>query len=232
MPRRASRLSRRGIAGTWAKATRAAPAGAIAAGAGASTGPAAAARISAMASHADATGAAIETIGGGRFLRLVRRGKWEFVERTNASGATAIVALTDEGRLVLIEQPRPALGGVAIELPAGLVGDTPGDEGEEMARAAGRELTEETGFEAREIVQVASGPSSPGLTSETISIFVATGLTKVGPGGGVESEEITVFEVPLGEVEAFLAEKIARGAHVDLKVWAGLYFAHRALQGR
>ncbi len=185
-----------------------------------------------MASHAEATESSIETIGGGRFLRLVRRGKWEFVERTNASGAAAIVAVTDEGRMVLIEQPRPALGGVALELPAGLVGDTPGDEGEEMTRAAGRELTEETGFEAREIVQVAVGPSSPGLTSETIAIFLATGLRKVGPGGGVESEEITVYEVPLAEVEAFIDERVARGIQVDLKVYAGLYFARRGWSGR
>lgn len=177
----------------------------------------------------DATRPSIETIGAGRFLRLVRRGQWEFVERVNASGATAIVAVTEDGKLVLIEQPRPALGGVAVELPAGLVGDTPGDEGEELAAAAGRELTEETGYEARAISLVASGPSSPGLTSETISIFVATGLRKVGPGGGVESEEITVFEVPLPEVEAWLAERVARGAHVDLKVYAGLYFARRAV---
>lgn len=184
-----------------------------------------------MASHAEATESTIETIGGGRFLRLVRRGKWEFVERTNASGATAIVAVTEDRRLVLIEQPRPALGGVALELPAGLVGDTPGDEGEELARAAGRELVEETGYEAREIVQVAWGPSSPGLTSETIGIFLATGLKKVGPGGGVESEEITVHEVPLAEVEGFLAERIARGIHIDLKVYAGLYFARRGRSG-
>lgn len=176
----------------------------------------------------EAQSPALETIGEGRFLRLVRRGRWEFVERVNASGATAIVAVTEDGKMVLIEQPRPALGGVAVELPAGLVGDTPGDEAEEMTAAAGRELTEETGYEAREISRVAAGSSSPGLTSETINIFLATGLRKVGPGGGVGSEEITVFEVPLAEVEGWLAARVARGAHVDLKVYAGLYFARRA----
>lgn len=165
-------------------------------------------------------------------MRLVRRGKWEFVERTNARGATAIVALTDTGRLVLIEQPRPALGGMAVELPAGLVGDTPGEELEDIAVAAGRELLEETGFTAARIEQVAAGPSSPGLTSECINIFVATGLRKVGPGGGDATEEITVHEVPLAEVPAWLAARVARGAQVDLKVYAGLYFAHQALARR
>lgn len=181
-----------------------------------------------MSSLHDATDPATETIGDGRFLRLVRRGKWEYVERLGASGAAAIVAVTAEGRLVLIEQPRPALGGVAVELPAGLVGDTPGEETEEAATAANRELVEETGYEASRIELVAHGPSSPGLTSECISIFVATGLRKVGPGGGDSNEQISVFEVPLAEVEAWLAERIARGAHVDLKVYAGLYFARKA----
>jgi ADP-ribose pyrophosphatase len=180
-----------------------------------------------MSSLSDATHPATVTIGDGRFLRLVRRGKWEYVERLGARGAAAIVAVTDDGRLVLIEQPRPALGGVAVELPAGLVGDTPGDESEEAATAANRELVEETGYEASRIEQVAHGPSSPGLTSECISIFVATGLRKVGPGGGDGNEQITVFEVPLAEVEAWLGERIARGAHVDLKVYAGLYFARQ-----
>lgn len=185
-----------------------------------------------MSSLDDAINPATATIGAGRFLRLVRRGKWEYVERTNARGATAIVALTDEGHLVLIEQPRPALGGVVVELPAGLVGDTPGDEGEEMATAANRELVEETGYEAAKIELVAHGPSSPGLTSECISIFVATGLRKVGEGGGDGTEEITVFEVPLAEATAWLAARVAGGAHVDLKVYSGLYFAQQAMAAR
>lgn len=185
-----------------------------------------------MSSLAEATADALEVISAGRFLRLVRRGKWEFAERTNASGAAAIVAVTDDQRLVLIEQARPALGGVVVELPAGLVGDTPGQEAEDMAVAAGRELIEETGYEAGKISLACSGPSSPGLTSECIAIFVATALRKVGPGGGDEHEEITVHEVPLAEVESWLAARTAAGAHVDLKVYAGLYFARRAVQDR
>src|SRR5688572_22223229 len=66
---------------------------------------------------------AVTTIAAGRFLRLARRGTWEFVERLGASGAVCIIAVTDERKLVLIEQPRPAMNGPVIELPAGLVGD-------------------------------------------------------------------------------------------------------------
>lgn len=165
------------------------------------------------------------TLAHGRFLKLVRQGTWEYVERVNARGAAVIVAVTDDGKLVLIEQPRPALGGPVIELPAGLVGDEEGMEEEEIEAAAGRELVEETGFEASKLELVAEGPTSPGLTSERVALVLATGLKRVGAGGGTASEDITVFEVPLDEVEAFLREQTGRGRAIDVKVYAGLYFA-------
>jgi ADP-ribose pyrophosphatase len=165
------------------------------------------------------------TLAQGRFLKLVRKGTWEYAERIKAKGAAAIVAVTDAGKLLLVEQPRPALGRSVIELPAGLIGDEEGMEEEEMAAAAGRELVEETGYEAAEVELVAEGPTSPGLTSECIALVVASGLRKVGAGGGTESEEITVHEVPLAEVEAFLREQSDRGRAIDLKVYAGLHFA-------
>lgn len=167
----------------------------------------------------------VTTLAQGRFLKLVRQGTWEYAVRVNARGAAAIVAVTDDGKLVLIEQPRAALGKPVIELPAGLVGDEEGMEEEEMEAAAGRELVEETGFEAAKVELVAEGPTSPGLTSECISLVVATGLRRVGAGGGTPSEQITVFEVPLDEVEAFLREQSDRGRAIDIKVYAGLYFA-------
>ena len=72
------------------------------------------------------------------------------------------------------------------------------------------------------------GPTSPGLTSEEIVIYRATGLRRVGPGGGLESESITVHEVPLAGAEAWLREREAAGLRIDLKVYAGLYFARTA----
>ncbi len=71
---------------------------------------------------------ALETLYSGRFLNLVRRGKWEFVERHSATGVVGIVAVTDEGRLLLVEQFRPPLQKQVIELPAGLAGDIAGEE--------------------------------------------------------------------------------------------------------
>lgn len=176
----------------------------------------------------DAGGAAeaVTPIASGRYLRLVRRGTWEYAERLGASGAVCIIAVTDDRKLVLIEQRRPAMDCLVIELPAGLVGDGE-DAGEPGAAAANRELIEETGFSARHIEEVAEGPVTPGLANERVSLFLATGLERVGPGGGVDGEQITVYEVALGEVEAFLREQVGRGRAIDLKVYSALHFARR-----
>lgn len=101
-----------------------------------------------------------------------------------------------------------------------------------MALAAGRELVEETGYEASAIEFMTRGPSSPGLSSECLAIYLATGLRRVGPGGGVEGEQITVHEIALSEADAWLAARAAEGVQIDLKVYAGLYFARQYLDAR
>ncbi len=77
--------------------------------------------------------------------------------------------------------------------------------------------------------QLPSGPVSPGITSEEVSFFHATGLRKVGEGGGTVDEDITVHVIPLNEVEQWTKERSFTGAKVDLKVFAGLYFAQNRL---
>jgi ADP-ribose pyrophosphatase len=86
-------------------------------------------------------------------------------------------------------------------------------------------LLEETGYEADTMEQVAEGTPSAGITDEVISIFLAGGLKKVGKGEGDGSEQITLHEVPVPEVEAWLKEKRRAGILVDLKVYSALYFA-------
>jgi nicotinamidase/pyrazinamidase len=170
----------------------------------------------------------LELLGSGRWLRLVRRGKWEFAQRTVGATAAVIIAVTDAGELILIEQPRPALGGMVLELPAGLIGDIAGAEDEAPELAAARELEEETGYRPRRLERVAAGPSSPGLSDERLIFYLAHGVEQVGPGGGDEHEDITVHKVALAEVEDWLSAREADGAIVDVKVWSALYFAgHR-----
>ncbi len=169
-----------------------------------------------------------QVLAEGRFARLVSQDGWEWVERVNSSGAAVIVAVTDDGELVLVEQFRIPLGRSVIELPAGLAGDIVGSEEEDLAEAARRELLEETGFESSRMTPLVEGPSSAGLASETYTLFLARGAHRVGPGGGDHSEDIRVHVVPLDQVPAWLEEAKRRdGVMVDPKVYAGLYFATR-----
>ena len=162
------------------------------------------------------------------FLRLVDRDGWAFVERVNARAVVVIVPLTAERRLLFVEQYRIPLGGKVIEFPAGLVGDEPGREQEDLIEAARRELLEETGYHAATLRLVSTSATSPGLTSEMVRFILASDLTKVGAGGGTPSENIQVHEVALGEARAWLRERERQGTPLAAKIFAGLYFAHEA----
>jgi ADP-ribose pyrophosphatase len=166
-----------------------------------------------------------KVVTSGKYVNLATRAGWEFVERKNICGIVGIVAVTDAGTLLLIEQYRPPMDKIVFELPAGLAGDIKGSETEDLAIAARRELLEETGYEAREMIRLVDGASSAGITDEVVTLFRATGLRKAGPGGGVGNEQLTLHEVPLAEVVAWLAKRCHEGAAVDMKVYSGLYFA-------
>ena len=173
-----------------------------------------------------------EVLAEGLFVRLVRRDGWEWAERTNNSGVVAVVAITAEARLVLVEQYRAPLEARVLELPMGLSGDLAHAAGEDFREAARRELLEETGYEAGRLELLAEGPTSSGLTSEILTFFLATGCRKIGHGGGDESEEIEVHVVPLDRADAWLEQRRAAGVVLDPKVYAALYFARRHVTRR
>ena len=164
------------------------------------------------------------TLGEGRFLRLIDRGGWEFAVRRRGTGVVGILAVTADDQVILVEQHRPAVDAAVVELPAGLVGDED-DSAEHQSVAAGRELEEETGYRAADLRPLATGASSAGLTSECVTLYHATGLTRVGTGGGVAGEDIAVHHVPLADVRPFLAAAQAAGKAIDFKIAAALYLA-------
>ena len=167
----------------------------------------------------------VDVVADGKYIQLVRQGGWEYARRKGISGIVGVVAVTDDGMLVLVEQYRAPVRASVIELPAGLAGDAKGHEREDLADAARRELLEETGYEARQMERLAAGAASAGMTDEVITLFVATGLKKTGDAKGDGSEDITVHEVAVGEVMAWLDARTREGKLVDLKVYSGLYFA-------
>lgn len=169
----------------------------------------------------------IEVLFSGKYLRLMRNERWEYVQRVTRDHAVIIIGLTPQQEVVLIEQLRVPAGGKVIEWPAGLVGDVAGSEDESLEHTARRELMEETGYEAERYTKIFSGPPSPGIASETITWFRAHGLKKTGPGGGESSEDIAVHAIPLREVDDWLDRWQAKGGRIDAKVYAGLYFLLR-----
>ncbi len=166
-------------------------------------------------------------IARGRHLNLLSRQGWEYATRPRIGGIVAVIALSGDGQIVLVEQYRPAVERNVLELPAGLAGDTSQTRGEPLVEAAKRELLEETGYTAARWQRLFDAFTSPGLTDESLTFFLATGLSRSGPGGGDASERITVHTVALHEVDAFIARRCRDGCAVDLKLHAGLRFAER-----
>ncbi len=152
----------------------------------------------------------------GKYIRIVRDGSWEYVQRVGGVRAVVILAEHD-GRLVIIEQPRVPLGGrMSVELPAGLVGDE--DPDATVEETAVKELEEETGFTAGRIELLGEFFSSPGMVSESYTLVRAHELVKTGDGGGNEHEQIEVHLVAREDVASFIAGKRAEGAAIDTKL--------------
>jgi ADP-ribose pyrophosphatase len=153
----------------------------------------------------------------GKYIRVVRDGTWEFVER--CGGVQAVVILAEhEGKVVLIEQRRAPLGyRKCLELPAGLVGDE--DPDATIEDTAVKELEEETGFTAARVERLGQFFSSPGMVAEGFTLVRAHDLRRIGDGGGTDHEEIEVHLVPRDEVPAFVDGKRAEGTAIDVKLF-------------
>jgi ADP-ribose pyrophosphatase len=151
----------------------------------------------------------------GKYIRAVRQGRWEFVERCGGVHAVVILAEHD-GMVVLIEQVRIPLGNrKCIELPAGLVGD---EDDKGVEETAVKELEEETGFTAERIEMLGEFHSSPGMVAEGFTLVRAHGLRRISDGGGNEHEEIEVHLVPRADIASFVAQKRGEGCAIDVKV--------------
>lgn len=161
----------------------------------------------------------VETPWQGRYLAIRTEGNWDYVSRVRGIGAAVILAIDDaeDGRhVILVEQWRVPLKAPCLELPAGLVGDESADEAPE--EAAARELEEETGYRASRIENLGRFCSSPGMTSESFTLFRASGLDKIGEGGGTEHEGIAVHRVALDAVAGFVEAKRAEGCVIDVRL--------------
>jgi len=148
----------------------------------------------------------------GKYIRIVTRGGWEYVERCGGVGAVVILAEVD-GKIILIEQSRVPLGGrICLELPAGLVGD---EDDKGVEETAIKELEEETGFTATRIERLGQFFSSPGMVAEGFDLVRAHG---VRPCGSPVEEGIAVHLIERERIAEFVEQRRATGAAIDVKL--------------
>jgi ADP-ribose pyrophosphatase len=157
-----------------------------------------------------------QTVWQGKFITAKVKGKWEYVSRSRGIKAAVILAIDAADHVLLVEQFRVPLGRACIELPAGLIGDH--GENEDATAAANRELEEETGYRAARMEVLGEYYSSPGMVSESFTLLRAHDLRQVGPGGGLDGEDITVHRVPLAGIAPFLDAQRARGLGIDVRL--------------
>lgn len=159
-----------------------------------------------------------QVVWAGKFITAKVRGKWEYVARSRGIRAAVILAIDEQDHVLLVEQFRVPLGKPCLELPAGLIGDDESSPDEDALSAAARELEEETGYRAARIESLGEFYSSPGMVSESFTLLRASGLERIGPGGGTDGEDITVHRVPLAEVDKFIDTARQRGLGIDVRL--------------
>ncbi len=168
----------------------------------------------------------------GNYYNFVVENGWEYIDPAGFRDVVIIIPITDDDNLLLVEQYRVPVSSSVLELPAGLVGDIAGKETEGILEAAGRELIEETGYRASTMKIVTEATPSAGSNSLAVKMVLATDLQKVGPGGGDETENITVHKIPIAELPAYLERRRNEGTVIDMKIYAGLWFVDRHLRNR
>lgn len=135
-------------------------------------------------------------------------------------GAVAVVALHDDSTVTLVRQYRAALEHDLLELPAG----TRDVSGEPEQRTAERELAEEAGLAASSVELLVTLHNAPGLSDETVSVFLAQGLSEVpGDPQGVEEEAMTIERVLLTDALVMIDD----GRITDAKTIIGLTLTAR-----
>ncbi|TKC19796.1 NUDIX hydrolase [Robertmurraya kyonggiensis] len=150
-----------------------------------------------------------EPIFSGRVISLqvdeveLPNGKTSTREIVKHPGAVAILPITDDNKIVMVEQYRKPMDRVLIEIPAGKL-----EKGEEPAHTAVRELEEETGYECESLEWLISFYTSPGFADEIVHVYVAKGLSKKKDAASLDEDEfVNVIEVTLEEALELVKEQ-------------------------
>jgi ADP-ribose pyrophosphatase len=130
-------------------------------------------------------------------------GKQSKREIVKHPGAVAILAVTDDQKIVMVEQYRKALERTIVEIPAGKL-----EKGEEPSLCAMRELEEETGYVCENLELLLSFYTSPGFADEIVHLFVAKGLVKKEDSAALDEDEfVNLVELTLPEAVQYVKEQ-------------------------
>jgi ADP-ribose pyrophosphatase len=150
-----------------------------------------------------------EQIFNGRIISLqvdevqLPNGKTSKREIIKHPGAVAILPITNDGKIVMVEQYRKALERTLVEIPAGKL-----EKGEDPLDSARRELEEETGYVCENLDWLISFYTSPGFADEIVHLYVATGLSKKENAARLDEDEfVNILELSLAEAKEYIVEK-------------------------
>ncbi|WP_051900926.1 NUDIX hydrolase [Streptomyces aureus] len=140
-------------------------------------------------------------------------------------GGSAVVAVLDDDRVLLVEQYRPAVDQVLLELPAGRT-----EKGEMPEETAARELLEETGYVAGRMVPLLAFHNAPSFCDGVTRLFAAFDLERA-PDIAVEQLPLRTRQVPLTEIPRLLADGSVTDANAIIGLLHLVNYRNGALRG-
>jgi ADP-ribose pyrophosphatase len=130
-------------------------------------------------------------------------GKQSKREIVKHPGAVAILAVTNDDKIIMVEQYRKALERTIVEIPAGKL-----EKGEKPAVCARRELEEETGYGCERLELLTSFYTSPGFADEIVHVYLAKGLSKIENSAALDEDEfVNLEELTLEEALQYVKEQ-------------------------
>ncbi|MEI5907107.1 NUDIX hydrolase [Bacillus spongiae] len=161
-----------------------------------------------------------ETLFKGKVISLkvddvqLPNGKTSKREIINHPGAVAVLAVKEDGKIIMVEQYRKALERSLLEIPAGKL-----DEGEEPKVTAERELEEETGYGCKSMSHLISFYTSPGFADELVHLYIAEGLYVMEDSKGTDEDEfVELVEITVDEALNLIKNQVIYDAKTSYAV--------------